>query len=181
LPIPIGRAGHLLEHLAERLDQPTWPPQPALTIRRDHLELHARDSTGWHATIRIDHALEIGGAREGGVVVDRDGWPILNELDSLNDRCNHINPRHPTRQDLDDLANWVRVAATRPADTRRVTTPLDRLLHHQATATPQTASRLATIITALPADCRAEADALGHLHHRLQHARTAAACRTRRR
>jgi hypothetical protein len=179
---PTQRAGHLLDHLADRLDQPIWPPQPALTIRRDRLVLHARDTTGWHATIRIDPAWdEVGGARERGVVVDRDGWPILNELDALNDRSNHIDPAHPTRQDLADLANWVRTAATRPADTRRVTTPLDRLLHLQASATPRTAGRLSTIITAAPADCTADADALGHLHHRLQHARTAAASRTRRR
>jgi hypothetical protein len=178
---PTQRAGHLLEHLANRLDQPIWPPQPALTIRRDHLVLHVRDTTGWQATIRVDPALEVGGAHGRGVVVDRDGWPILNELDALNDRCNHIDPAHPTRQDLADLANWVRTVAARPADTRRVTTPLDRLLHLQASATPRTASRLATIATALPADCTVDADALGHLHHRLQHDRTAAASRTRRR
>ena len=171
---PMQRAGHLLDHLADRLDQPIWPPQPALTIRRERLVLHAHDTTGWQATFRIDTAWdEVNGARGRGVVVDRDGWPILNELDALNDRSNHIDPRHPTRQDLADLANWVRTAATRPADTRRVTTPLDRLLHLQASATPRTASRLATI-TALPADCTVDADALGHLHHRLQHAHTAA-------
>jgi hypothetical protein len=180
---PNQRAQHLLDHLADRLDQPIWPPQPALTIRRDRLVLHARDTTGWHATIRIDPAsgYEVNGARGRGAVVDRDGWPILNELDALNDRCNSINPAHPTRQDLADLANWVRTAAARPADTRRVTTPLDRLLHLQASAIPQTASRLATITAALPADCTVDADALGHLHHRLQHALAAAASRTRRR
>jgi hypothetical protein len=169
---PTQRASHLLEHLANRLDQPIWPPQPALTIRCDHLVLHVRDATGWQA-IRVDPALEVGGARGRGVVVDREGWPILNELDALNDRCNHIDPRHPKRQDLADLANWVRTAAARPADTRRVTTPLDRLLRLQVSVTPRTASRLATI-AALPADCTVDADALGHLHHRLQHAHTAA-------
>jgi hypothetical protein len=180
---PNQRAGHLLDHLAGRLDQPIWPPQPALTIRRNRHVLHARDTTGWHATIRIDTASnEISDTHGRGAVVDRDGWPILNELDALNDRCNHINPDHPTSQDFADLANWVRAAAARPADTRRVATPLDRLLHHQATATPQTASRLATIImAALPADCTVDADALGHLHHQLQHARTATASRPRRR
>jgi hypothetical protein len=177
---PNPRAGHLLDHLADRLDQPIWPPQPALTIRRDRLVLHVRDTTGWPATIRITAWCEVNGARERGVVVDREGWPILNELDALNDRSNHINSRHPTSQDLADLANWVRTAATRPADTPSFHTPLDRLLHLQASATPQAASRLATI-TALPTGCTVDADALGHLHHRLQHARTAAANRTRRR
>jgi hypothetical protein len=137
--------------------------------------LHARDTTGWHASIRIDTALEHGGVREGGVVFDRDGWPVLNELDALNDRCNHINPRHPTRQDLADLAQ---LGPSRFDQTPRHPPrhdPLDRLLRHQATATPQTASGLATIVTTSPADCTADADALGHLHHQLQDARTAAA------
>jgi hypothetical protein len=66
---PNQRAGHLLDHLADRLDQPIWPPQPALTIQRNRHVLHAHDTTGWQATIRVDPALEVGGARGRVVVV----------------------------------------------------------------------------------------------------------------
>jgi hypothetical protein len=148
-PSPLSeRTGRRPARPAGRSARPTDLAAPTGPhFRRDRLVLHVRAATGWQATIRVDPALEIGGARGRGVVVDREGWPILNELDALNDRCNHIDPDRPTSQDLADLANSVRTAAARPADTRRVTTPLDRLLHLQATATPRTASRLATIVT----------------------------------
>jgi hypothetical protein len=168
-------ASRLLDHLSAKLSGTPWPPSSPLTTDRDGHALHCRDDDGRRSTLTLAITTAAGhtGQRPCHEVVDRDGWPILDELGALCDRIRAIDVATPSATDLADLVRWVETKMARPPATHRVAASLDDLLHDQVRHAPTAAHRLTTLLETTPAShVHNRAAALRYLAERLQLART---------
>jgi hypothetical protein len=138
----------LVDHLAEKLGRTPWPPCPPLGIERRGRSLYCRDDDARRSLIEVTAACRVdaGGADSQVDVVDRDGWPILDELAALNDRIRCINPDSPTRTDVADLTRWVENKMAERAETGRIVTPLPELLRRQTIQNPAVSQRFTKIL-----------------------------------
>ncbi len=135
----------LLDHLQTQLQGPTWPPRPLLQVERHGSRLDYRDTDGGRGVLHVEQ----GDAERTAVrrdVVTRDGWPIVDELDALNDRLDHIDPGRPSREGLTDLARWVHHKMATSSSKANVFCPLPQLLRAQAAKHPDASTRLADIL-----------------------------------
>ncbi len=135
----------LLDHLQTQLQRPTWPPRPLLQVERHGSRLDYRDTDGRRGVLHLEQH-DADRATVGRDVVTRDGWPIVDELDALNDRLDHIDPGRPSREGLTDVARWIHHKLTTPAPTANLACPLPQLLRTQAAQHPDASIRLATIL-----------------------------------
>lgn len=152
-------ADRLLDQLAIQLARTPWPPCAPLDAVRHGHQLHCQDDAGRRSLVELASAagLEPAAADRQIDVVNRDGWPILDELTALNDRLRHVNADAPTRTDVADLTRWVETKMSTSTEPGRITTPLAELLHRYI-ARPGAAQRLSRIL-----------DRAGHtseMHHR---------------
>lgn len=164
----------ILEHLRDRLTAAPWPPHPALETELAGQELHCRDDDACRSTISLERSPDDNDRLHAGVV-NRDGWPILSELQALNDRIRHVDPAAPSRTDIADLVSWVEDKMSRTNDPPAVVAPLDELLHTQARCTPEASERLTAVAKAAPAGNSRGAI----LHYLAERARIAAEQTTR--
>jgi hypothetical protein len=173
LALPAGTtldtAAELLDRLDAQLGRTPWLPDGQLAIRRHDNQLHCRDDHARRSLIEIEISTATPD-RAHAEVVNRDGWPILDELAALVDRIGCINIDAPTTTDLADLANWVEHNMTTPTQTSDLTTPLGQLLSHQTRNHPATAERLQAIL-AHPVAIRHQ-QALAYLAEQLAHLQT---------
>lgn len=140
-----GATVQLLDRLEAQLGRAPWPPDRPLDLRRQGNRLHCRDHHARHALIEIEIASGMP-ATEHAEVVTRDGWPILDELATLNDRIRSIDTDAPTRNDLADLTGWVERKMADPVRSGGLVTSLPQLLTNQAREHPATADRIRTIL-----------------------------------
>jgi hypothetical protein len=143
-------ADRLLDHLEAQLGRTPWPPCPPLGVERRDRSLHCRDDDARRSLLEVIWQVEADGADHRVDVVDRDGWPILDELAALNDRIRCIKPDEPTRTDLADLTRWVENKMAAPAGTGGIATPLAELLRRQAGRHPDVTERFAQILDRVP-------------------------------
>jgi hypothetical protein len=138
----------LVDHLEAQLGRSPWPPRPPLRVERRGRSLHCRDDDARRSLLEVSPAcqIEAADAEHQVEVVDRDGWPILDELAALTDRIRCIDPDEPTRTDLADLARWVENKMAEPAGTGRIATPLPELLRKQVGRHPGATERFTQIL-----------------------------------
>ncbi|MFA9444442.1 hypothetical protein [Egicoccus sp. AB-alg6-2] len=160
LALPTGTtldtAAELLDRLEAQLGRTPWPPDGQLDLRRQGNQLHCRDGDARRSLIEVNISPATPD-RAHVEVVNRDGWPILDELAALADRISRINIDTPATTDLTDLANWVEHKMAAPAQASGLTTSLTQLLSHQARTNPAMIEHLQTILAH-----RASTDALQH-------------------
>jgi hypothetical protein len=142
---PANTATQLLDRLETQLGRTPWPPDGQLDLRRHGNQLHCRDDDARRSLIEIEISTATPDMAHAEVV-NRDGWPILDELAALDDRISRINFDTPGTTDLADLATWVEHKMDLPRQAPDLTTPLAQLLSHQTRTHPTTAERLQTIL-----------------------------------
>ena len=141
-----GAADQLLDRLESKLASTPWPPDEPLEIRRETSQLDCCDGDARRALVEV---LMDGDVKDRGhaEVVTRDGWPILGELDALNDRIRCIDVDEPSRHDLADLVTWVENKMAAPDRTHPLTASLPQLLRDQARDHPAATDRLRSILS----------------------------------
>ena len=139
-------ADQLLDRLESKLARTPWPPDRPLEIRRERAQLDCRDDAARRGLIEVTVAVDEGG-RGLAEVVTRDGWTILDELATLNDRIGCIDPDEPSRADLADLASWVEHTMTDPGAAHPLAASLPQLLSDQARNHPAATDRLRSILS----------------------------------
>lgn len=175
LVLPAGTrpdtADLVLERLQRQLARRPWPPDTPLDVRRHDNQLDCRDDDAHRSLIEVTVAAD-GAVRSRAEVVTRDGWPILGELDALNDRIRCINLDEPSRTDLADLTSWVEHKMTEPRGDHHLVASLPQLLDGQARGSPADADRLRTILTKRHVTAGHPTRVLGYLAEQLDHCRT---------
>jgi hypothetical protein len=175
LTLPAGTRPHagdqLLERLEAQLGRTPWPPTGRLNVRRRDGQLHCSNANAQRSLIEIETASEVS-SRQHAEVVTRDGWPILDELATLNDRTRCISVEEPRRTDFADLASWVEHRMADITAGQRVVTPLPQLLAAQAREHPASADRLRTILAHRTGAAVHQPRALDYLAEQLDHCRT---------
>lgn len=127
------------DSIRDQLGRADWPPSPLLRVSgtRTVMQVTDGESTG---TIEITTRPWYAGPGQPplpAAVVDRNGWPVLDEFSALRDRLESIARDGIDRDCVEGLASWVARKGMQAHVSARAATPLGLLLHRLRQDAPE--------------------------------------------
>jgi hypothetical protein len=172
LVLPAGTGPSALEQLLDRLEtrlgRTPWPPEKPLSICRHGRRLSLHNDGAQRSLIETAVASDAGSPGHAEVVTRR-GWPILDELATLNERIQFINAHEPGHRDLTDLTSWVAHKMAEPAGAHPLAASLPELLSRQIRHHPASTDRLRTILSHRDRTAVQQPRVLDYLAEQLDH------------